>query len=260
MNNFTFLQNYQELQLNITFDETIDLQFARIGLSQIDSTSYWNMALTNQILNDNELYEIERIMKAKNRQPAIYFENKQQLIPLINFLKRKNYQFKYEDSWMFFDNQKIIEPLPNQIKKVTNKNELEIFLKTFNQCYQNNDPQNPYGKLGNYLKLAKKAWKQHHSSNRVEYFIVLKNNSPIAVASLTNYKQIGYISNVGSLRSVRGQGFGKAATLYCVAQSKKNKNKIHCLATEEKTYPNYFYKKIGFSTKFPAVCYSKNLF
>jgi len=56
---------------------------------------------------------------------------------------------------------------------------------------------------------------------------------------------------------VRGQGYGKAATLYCIEQSIKNGNFEHCLATEENTYPNEFYKNIGFSTRFTAIGYTK---
>jgi len=75
--------------------------------------------------------------------------------------------------------------------------------------------------------------------------------------TLTNHDGIGYISNVGSLRKVRGEGFGKIASLYPVSQSIKNGNLEHCLATEEGTYPNEFYKRIGFETRFTAVCYVK---
>ncbi|MBP9700192.1 hypothetical protein KBD71_02825, partial [Candidatus Woesebacteria bacterium] len=67
----------------------------------------------------------------------------------------------------------------------------------------------------------------------------------------------GYISNVGSLRSVRGEGFGKLVTLYAVDQSIKNRNSFHYLGTEEGHYPNVFYTRIGFETKFKAVGWSK---
>lgn len=94
---------------------------------------------------------------------------------------------------------------------------------------------------------------------RIEYFMVYKGNKPVAVSTLTNYGDIGYISNVGSIREVRGEGFGKAATLFCVKESIKHGNKEHCLATEEGAYPNEFYKRIGFATRFTAIGYTKTL-
>ena len=117
-------------------------------------------------------------------------------------------------------------------------------------CYQKDDPQNAYGELGDYLGVAESVWYKHHKTGKVEYFIFYKDKIPVAVSTLTNFQNIGYISNVGSLKEVRGQGFGKLATLYCVEQSKKRGNITHCLATEEGTYANEFYSKIGFSTKF----------
>ena len=89
--------------------------------------------------------------------------------------------------------------------------------------------------------------------------MVYKNNKPVAVSTLTNYDEIGYISNVGSLSEVRGEGFGKAATLFCIQESIKHGNREHCLATEEGAYPNEFYKRIGFVTRFTAVGYTKIL-
>lgn len=191
------------------------------------------------------------------RDSTIYFENKKNLSPLSKLLEEKDYKKGYEDSWMFYQNKTVDITLFNQVQKVTNPNQLEIFLETFDHCYQKNDPQNVYGELGNYLKLAKEVWYKHRETDRLEYFIVYKDSKPVAVSALTNFKRIGYISNVGSLREVRGEGFGKIATLYCVYQSKKYGNNKHCLATEEKTYANEFYKRIGFGTLFTAVGYVK---
>lgn len=79
----------------------------------------------------------------------------------------------------------------------------------------------------------------------------------MAVATLTNFESLGYISNVGSLRSLRREGFGKTATLYCIQESIKNSNSQNCLATEEGHYPDSFYQKIGFDTQFSALGYTK---
>ena len=130
-------------------------------------------------------------------------------------------------------------------------------MDTFNACYKKDDPQNPYGELGDYLNVARKVWSKYKRTNRLQYFVVFKGSEPVAVSTLTNFENIGYISNVGSLEKVRGEGFGKAATLFCVQESIKNGNDIHCLATEEGHYPNEFYKRIGFESRFNAIGMSK---
>lgn len=197
-------------------------------------------------------------MKKLNRQSAVYFENRNSLKPLIEFLRKNNYKHSFEDCWLFHPGENINSDQFSQVKKITTEKELGNYLKTFDSCFQKDDPQNPYGELGDYLKVAEKVWHRHNAANRIEYFTVYSGDKPVGVSTLTNFKQIGYISNVGSLRSVRGQGFGKLATLYCVDISKKRGNKYHCLATEDGTYPHEFYQRIGFVKKFSAACYIKD--
>lgn len=137
------------------------------------------------------------------------------------------YNHSFEDCWLFHSGEKINPDRFKQVKKVSTEKELDIFLKTFDACFQKEDPQNPYGELGDYLKMAEKVWYRHNTTNRIEYFTIYSGDEPVGVSTLTNFKQIGYISNVGSLRKVRGQGFGKLATLYGVDLSKKRGNKYH---------------------------------
>jgi len=252
-----FLKKYQRLQYGIMFDDLIDLDFASIGYSNTDQSSFWNLALVNKVLNDKEITKIEEILENFKRKSTIYFENRHELEALSASLKAKGYKLGYEDTWQFWKGYKIDEAGFDLVKKVETPEMLSDFLSTFDACYQKNDPQNPYGELGEYLKVAESAWYKHQKSNRLEYFIVYKDKKAVAVSTLTNFEGIGYISNVGSLREVRGEGFGKLATLFCVASSVKNGNLEHCLATEEGAYPNEFYMRIGFETRFTAVGYTK---
>lgn len=257
MTNFEFLQKYIKLQEEIMFDEIIDLGLATIGCSKTDKSGFWNNALTNQILNDKKISKIEEVLTSRERNSSIYFENRDDLKPLIGSLLSNGYVKDWEDSWQFWSGREIDKKHFDSVKKVDTEKDLMVFLKTFDACYREDDPQNPYGQLGDYLKVSENVWHKHNKTGRLEYFMVFKDEKPVAVSTLTNYEGIGYISNVGSLRGVRGLGFGKAATLYCVDQSIKHGNSIHCLATEEGTYPNEFYKRIGFATKFTALGYTK---
>lgn len=257
--NYNFLKKYQEMQLNVTFDGFIELGYARIGYSKTDKSDFWNYALPKWELNHDELNNLEKSFKEISTNPAIYFENTASASNLTKLLTTQGYKKSFEDSWQFWKGMAIENKHFESVRRVQNSNDLGIFLKTFNDCYQKDDPQNPYGELGDYLKSAEAAWHKNSKSNKIEYFIVYKSEQAVAVSSLTNYKGIGYISNVGSLREVRGEGYGKAATLYCVKKSLENGNTEHCLATEEGHYPNEFYKKIGFDTRFTALAYSKKL-
>ncbi|NTU66891.1 MAG: GNAT family N-acetyltransferase [Candidatus Moranbacteria bacterium] len=257
MENTEFLKKYQQLQGGIMLDEIIDLKYARIGISHIDRAAFWNFSLIDRNIDNKELEEIESSMRSLDRKPTVYFENSENFSETANLLKRLGYGKSFEDSWMFWTGEEISDDRFHQVKKVKDEDDLAIFLDTFNNCFRKNDPQNPYGELGDYLKVAEKVWKDLHRSSRIEYFIAYKDDKPVAVATLTNRDGLGYISNVGSLKEVRGEGFGKLVTLYCVDKSIINGNETHFLATEENTYPNEFYKRIGFETRFTGVAYSK---
>ena len=252
MTNYQFLQKYLELQKDIMFDGLFDLGFATVCYSENDPSSFWNNALVNSVLDAEQIGIVETKLTQSQRPPAFYFENREDLSSLTTILLDRGYEQAAEDSLMFHGGESIDESRFGNVKKVTTNEELDVYIDTFDKCYQKDDPQNPYGELGDYLTAARIAWQKHHASNRIEYFTIFKDNQPVAVATLTNHDGLGYISNIGSLRTVRGEGYGKLATLYCVSQSKKNGNTEHCLATEEGTNPNSFYKAIGFKTRFTA--------
>lgn len=252
MSNYQFLQKYLALQKEIMFDEFYDLGFATVCYCKADSSSFWNNALTDLVLSPEQVNVIESKLVELKREPAIYFENRSSLTPLVQYLESRKYKLEAEDSFMFYEQEEVDQSRFDQVKKVETTTELDEYLHVFDKCYQNDDPKNPYGELGEYLDATRMVWMKHHASNRIEYFIAYKLQEPVAVAALTNYDDLGYISNVGSLRSVRGEGFGKLVTLYCVHKSMEHGNKIHALITEEGTNPNAFYKSLGFKTKFTA--------
>ena len=257
MSNFEFLEKYYQLQRGIMFDELVDFNFAKIVYCNIDKSSFWNNALINKVLSNIEINQIEERFIQLKRNSAIYFENKKELFDMDGLLTKTGYKKSWEDSWMFWRGDEINTNRFDKVKKAADENDLKIYIETLDKCFQNNDSQNPYGALGDYLKVAEKVWHKHNKTNKLEYFIVYKDNKPAAVSTLTNYDGIGYISNIGSLKEVRGEGYGKLATLYCVKQSIKNGNREHCMATEDGTYPNEFYKRIGFDTRFTAIGYNK---
>lgn len=251
-----FLDKYFHLLENFGFCELKDYKYALVEYAKNDSNVFWNSALIKNLLSESELSEVERYYQSVQRKSTIYFENTPDLNSFKDFLKERGYSQSFEDSWMFYNKDDVTIDNPGNVKKVESEEDLQIFLRIFDQCYQNDDPQNPYGELGDYLKVIEQVWLNHHNDG-IECFVFYDGENPVAVATLNNFEGIGYISNVGSLRSARGKGFGKLATLYCIQLSMKNGNKIHCLATEENTYPNDFYKRLGFKTKFTAVGYSK---
>lgn len=155
-------------------DKLIDLGFASITYSAGDNSSWWNNALTETILSEQQLKIVEDEFSNLDRKPTIYFENTTELKESKIKLEKSGYKFSFEDVWQFWKSGKTDKKYFDNVVKVEDEKLLEVFLKTFDGCYQKNDPQNPYGELGDYLEVAKKAWRKHWKNNRLEYFIVYK--------------------------------------------------------------------------------------
>lgn len=260
MTNSDLLDAYVNMQDGIIFDKLINTHFGEVIITfcQVDKATYWNFALVKKILSETEVDNLEQEFIKLKRIPSIYFENKQELSSFKKLLTKKGYKKSYEDSWMFYEKESVDLPEVYKVISVGSEQELSIFLEIFNKSFQKNDPQNPYGEWGKgYLKTISDSWYKYHQTQRVEFFIFYKNEEPVAVSELINYKNMGYITNVGSVSHVRGQGFGKLATLHCVKKSIAKGHKYHFLATEEGHYPYEFYKRIGFKTKFTAIDYAK---
>jgi len=257
MDNYSFLKIFFRILDQLMLQKTLDLGYATLSFSEYDSSVFWNLALTNQLLNKQQICQVEDGFNKAKRIPAIYFEENDDNSQLKEILLQHNYKKAFEDSWMFYQNSIVDKQGFELVKKVKNKKDFEIFLNIFNRCYQKDDPQNPYGELGEYIGTMRRAWNKNSEDSGIECFVVYENNTPVAVSTLNNCEDVGYISNVGSLREVRGKGFGKLATLYAVSESLNKQHKITCLGTEEGTYPNKFYKRLGFQTKFTATAFSK---
>ena len=259
MTNYEIIETFLDIQRDTMFAELTPFPFGTMNFSPVEPSPFWNYLLTDQILNDVEIAEVEKYLQSKDRKPEIYFEVKPALEPMKDILKAKGYVFHNEDSWMFYD---VTRPIGitdfSTVRRVNTVEDLAVWIQTMDKCYVDGDPQNPYGPLGeNYINVAQKAWKANHAAGKFEYFIVYKKDEPVAGATLTYKNGLGYISNIGSMPSVRGEGYGKLATLFCVNEALKNGVSDVFLATEEGTYPNAFYKKIGFKTRFTGIAYVK---
>jgi hypothetical protein len=137
-----FLRRYQKLQLSIVYDELIDLGYALIGYSASDPITFWNNAFVTNPLNDRQIATVEATFDTIDRTPSFYFDKSQQSI--ADNLTRHGYKKNYEDNWLFWPHKQVMVDA-DLVRKVESEDDLTLFIQTFDQCYQDNDPQNPYG-------------------------------------------------------------------------------------------------------------------
>ncbi len=261
MNPQDFLKHYFHLQHGVVFNEVKDYSFGTLGYCEKEPSEYWNHFLINQPLSPEHLNETEAILKTYNRVPALYFLDDPLFQDFSETLLKNRYKFVFKDAWMFHDSppqfsDATFEP---SIRLVENSDDLNLFCTVMDQCYREKDPQNPYGELHAYLDVTKDAWLHNQQSKNLIYFIVTdpKTSTACGVGTISIYNQIGYISNVGTLQSVRGQGFGKLAMHYALHITQKRHCTIHALATEFGGFPHKLYDHLGFKVGFTASAYAK---
>jgi len=118
MNNYQFLKDYQDLQYLVMFDKIINLPFGSVSYCAGDESAFWNQALVNKELNQEQLELIETTLKKLNRKPAVYFENRKSLEQLVEVLLKNNYRHYFEDCWLFHPGVEINKDRFGQVKKV----------------------------------------------------------------------------------------------------------------------------------------------
>ena len=105
------------------FDKLIDLGFSRVGYCEGDKSGFWNQALVNKLLTKGQLDLIEATLKKLDRPSAVYFENRDSLKPLVEFLIKNNYRHYFEDCWLFHPGVEINTDRFGQVKKVSTERE-----------------------------------------------------------------------------------------------------------------------------------------
>jgi ribosomal protein S18 acetylase RimI-like enzyme len=257
MTNYEFLEKWFQLMNGGSFDGVEDLGSAKASFSKA-SHIFWNNALIDTLISDDQLQQIEDFYTSKQRTPALYFENTSEHQKLATFLESKGYEKKFEDNWLFYEKTEVSEKRFDTITQVKTDAEFELYMQAFVGSYQEDDPLNPYGAVPeDEIPKSWEEWRKLGPSGRIEKYVALKDGKPVAASGLHSFAGIGYIAPVGSLVSVRGEGFGKAITIYAVKRSIERGNQITCLSTEEGTYPHEFYQRIGFTKKFTALLYGK---
>jgi GNAT superfamily N-acetyltransferase len=260
MNPYTFLKDIFYLLHHTAFDRVETSPYGLLGFCEKEPSEYWNHFLVEKPLSDSEIKEVEALLITLKRQPAFYFQNTPQTEQFAAYLEHLSYKKAFEDVWMFYEDPITFSEslFEKNIRVVKNEKDLDVFCSVMDQSYRENDPQNPYGELHQYLDVTRDAWLKKRASGLLIYYVVYNNDQePCGVGSVGFYKNIGYISNVGTLQAVRGQGFGKLAIFFALFLTQKQGCTYHCLATEVGGFPNQLYERLGFKTRFRASVFFK---
>ena len=218
--------------------------------------SYWNFAtkinVDKKFLNEL-IKEIVTFYKAKNRQPAIYFTPFTNPKNLPAIAKKFGFKSEYKDVWMFYERgkPKVMMPQNFVIKQAKTKEEMKTFVDIFNQAYSGVTPEEPYGALPKeYGECLLGSFGKLQKDKKVVHYLGILNNKPVGVTTLIFSGGFSCIYNVGTIPNHRKKGIGSVLSLNAVADSIKKNAKIIFLQTEQGSFNEKYYTRLGFSPKF----------
>jgi len=217
---------------------------------------YWNFATrinTTEKLFAKLVKKIIDFYKMKNRQPEIYFTPFTKPKNLPQIIEEFNFKSKFKDAWMFYEKNKpkFIMPKNFLIKQVKTKEEMKIFINIFHQVYSGSTPEEPYGLLPKeYGKCLFDSIIKPQKNKTVIHYLGILDKRGAGTATLIYSGNFGCIYNIGTIPNHRKQGIGSALTLNAVVDSIENGAKIVFLQTEQGSFNEKYFTKLGFSTKF----------
>jgi len=259
MNHDQFLKLFQKTLFDLSYLDTLKtIDNVQVVSADLDNSIWWNNASIAQPPNDETIAKVEDYFRFINRPPVFYFVESPNSQPFEQLLASSGYHQDSYEVWMQIKNPQINTTKFSQIKKVETTEDLEIFIRTIDQGYGADDPDNPYGESGPYLDQIRKSFNLHGPRDIISYYILFDEHAqPVSVGSLTNYHHIGYISNLATIPSQRGRGNSYALLNYFLHLSLENHNHLHCLSTEVDSHPHRIYQRFGFTEMFRAKYYSK---
>lgn len=224
--------------------------------SDIIDDFFWNYAAhvnTTQEKVDELIQEIIAFYRKKKRQPSVYLTSFSKPPNISKYLETHGFRVEFKDAWMIYEREipPIKKPKALIIKEVKSNEEMEIFMKVFYEAYGGASEGEPYGELPpTYGEALCLSFRNPPKETSIIHYLGFINEEPVGIGTLISSEGFGGIYNVGTSLKCRRKGIGSAISLKAIEDSKKEGNNLTYLMTEEGSYVEEFYKKLGFSTKF----------
>ncbi len=248
-------QHYK-FQIGCYFSNSKKIRGALLLWNEKIEDSYWNFA-TKIIVVKKSLRELVKkvisFYKTRNRQPVIYFTPFTRPKNLPNLIKKFGFKSEFRDAWMFYEKtrpKEVVMPRNFVIKQVRNKEGMRVFVDVFNQAYSGATPEEPYGELPKeYGECLFDSFTKQKDKKTIHYLGFL-NKKPVGIVTLIYSGNFGCIYNLGVAPNYRRKGISSTLVLNAVVDSIKNKTNIVFLQTEQGSYNEKYFNKLGFSTEF----------
>lgn len=230
--------------------------------SDIIDDFFWNYATQINITNEKDITneKVEKLIKEitafylkKDRLPSIYLTPFSQPKNISKHLEKHGFRIELKDAWMIYEKEvPLIEKQKTLlIKEVQSNADMDIFINVFYEAYGGASEDEPYGELPpTYGEALRLSFEKPPNEPSIIHYLGFNNGRPVGIGTLISSNGFGGIYNVGTSSRYRRKGIGSAISLKAIEDSKKEGNTATYLMTEEGSYVEDFYRRLGFSTKF----------
>lgn len=249
---------HYRIQQNIYFSGMDKIEGALLLYSDKIEDFFWNYAAEIDIDKERMKELVKTIIgfyKSKNRAPAIYITPLTKPNNLAEYLKKLGFELKFTDAWMLYEStpKKKVQTSSNfSIREVKNKNDMELFVRIFNESYGGAPSEGePYAGLSAYYGEAlKEAFLKPHPNKKIINYLAYIDNKALGIGSFISLHGYGGIYNLGTIPEYRKKNVGTAISMKAIEDSIKYNIKVLFLQTEKGSYVEKFYSQLGFVTKF----------
>lgn len=254
-----FLKEY-EFEQGAFFSGHMQKDDCIFAWNDVIPDALWNHAakLGSEGTDINHLVdEVIAFFKKKNRRPAVCITSFTRPANLADLLEQSGFKPEGTDAWMFYEKGVPSDSLPVgfSIKQVTSLEEMQVFVDLFDRAHTG-APDEPYGKLPpEYGESLLRFYQHSPTDGTVLHYLGCMNNEPVGYATLIYAGRFAGIYNVGTIPQYRRRGIASALTLRAVTDALIDGVQIVFLITEQGSYNERFYTKLGFTTKFVVRAY-----
>jgi len=220
-------------------------------------TPWWNHAakLFDQSTGVTSFVEEAiQFFREKQRYPAINITSFSKPNTLSASIIRRGFKVENTDAWMFYEQDPPVVnfPLGFSISMVTTLSEMNIFVDLFDKAHSGADDE-PYGKLPKeYGESLLDFFTAPPTDRSVIHYLGYFNGIPVGYATLIYSGRFAGIYNVGTIPEYRKRGVGTTLTLNAVTDALRNGAEIVYLVTEQGSYNEKLYSKMGFNARLHA--------
>jgi ribosomal protein S18 acetylase RimI-like enzyme len=265
---FELINKLQEFhfngQLNLYLSTREHYDKFDLFLSDCIEDSHWNFASCLKVDSQKEFMEaweqIKSIMARKKRVPAVYITPLSSAYQYKDKIVSDNFKIIYSDIWMMLENVSCLAKYKSKFDIViteVGEKDKEKFVDTIMEGFRTDDPNEPYGDMGDYYKdVLLKSFENSNKEYIIKHFMAQHNGIPTSTATVIVKDDIACLYNVATIKKYKNNGICKELMSDIFDRLLQSKISTIFLQTEKGSYVEEFYKKLGFKPAFEGICYA----